>query len=208
VCTLASGETQRRTLSLAAVVAVPAGDRDRRAVASATPAPSQPPASLVPAALASPATGPWLHASALSVTINAMNPPYAAHPSPRSALVGTVTNSQPPDASRARRCTLIQRRRPHFTTRPRRNGLLPVHRRGPTAVYRPGTLPAHHRPGTRRTASGPPRSRRGPGIISFGLYPVDLAQLQDLSATCSPPSIRCSRFLGPSSRAAEAWRAR
>ena len=163
---LLPAELKRRTLSLAAIFAVPA------AIVAAGLAQAAP-AQASPAARA--ATG------GISVTIAAMNPQYAA-PGSTVTVSGTVTNGT--------RQTLaglevqLDTSATHFTTRIGMNdflsrglatGLLPA--------GRPDLLPASLGPGASASWSASFQVSTQ-GISSFGVYPVT-ARLQDLSGGLS-----------------------
>ncbi len=152
----------RRILSLAAVLAVPAALTAGLAAA----APAQ--ASTAQASTA---------ASGLSVTIDTMNPPYAA-PGATVTLSGTVTNRT--HQTQAGLAVQLYTSAAHFTSRDGMDTYL-SHGVAPdlTQAGIPFLIPASLAPGAavHWTASFGVATE---GISTFGVYPVT-AQLQDLS---------------------------
>jgi Family of unknown function (DUF6049) len=163
---LLPAELKRRTLTLAAIFAVPA------AIVTAGLAQAAP-AQAHPAERAA--------AGRISVAINTMNPQYAA-PGATVTVAGTVTNGT--RQTQAGLEVQLSTSATHFTTRSGMNDFLS---RGLAAgllpAGNPDVLPVSLGPGASASWSASFRVSTQ-GISSFGVYPV-IAQLQDLSGGLS-----------------------
>jgi len=168
-----AAKLKRRTLSLAAVFAIPAAIVT--AGLASAPAAQASTAALVPPALVSPADR--TATGGISVTIDAMNPPYAA-PGATVRLSGTVTNGT--RQTQAGLDVQLVTSATHFTTRDGMDSYLSRGAaNGLVTAGNPFLFATSLAPG--RTASWTASFQvDAQGISSFGVYPVT-AQLQDLS---------------------------